>query len=126
MIRMLLTFTSLSALQWRPDRQTAYFLASENELICMGLLRHGCNHDLIVGRYLPGRAAEELKIWIERSMLSKDDNIIKVGKLPQGCAMLNQAEGIHVQQGDSQFQRHVKHLHLIHCSVNAFSCHHAN
>lgn len=71
---------SLSALQWRPERRTASFLASEDELICMGLLRHGSNHDLIVGRYLPGRSAEELTIWIERSMLSKDDNIIKVGR----------------------------------------------
>ena len=52
----------------------------------MGLLRHGSNHELIVGCYLPGRTAEELKIWIERSMLSKDDNTIKVDRLPHSCA----------------------------------------
>ena len=86
MIQVLEAFTSLSASQWRPGRRTAYFLASEDELICMGLLRHGSNHELIAGRYLPGRTADELKIWIERSMLSKDDNIIKVCRLPQGCA----------------------------------------
>ena len=97
-------FTLLSALQWRPGGRTAYFLASEDEIICMGVTRHGCNHELIVGRYLPGRNAEELKIWVERSMLSKDDNIIKVDRLPHSSAWSNWAEGLHVEQGDPHIQ----------------------